>query len=133
MLEIRKALVALLEADAELMALAPGGVWFGTADEGTPFPYVLVDKSSGTHKFAFQGNPLDWDMWIVKGVGVVEDAEKIDKRCRKLLTDAELLPEGTAVKYLRPESDINYPEVVDGERYQHVGANYRITSEEEEA
>lgn len=133
--EIRSALADFLEADEQLMKLAKGGIWYevaGEKDNEVDPPYVIIGKPSGVPQFAFQGDSLDWDVWMIKGVGKVKIAEAIDKRIRELLTDAELEIVGRDLKYLRPQSDINYPEVMDGERYQHVGANYRLTSERSE-
>jgi hypothetical protein len=129
--EIRVALVDFLEEDAALKALATGGVWFDIGDDriNAAPPYVIISKPTGDPQFAFQGNEWNWDIWLVKGLGPVAVAEAMDKRCRELLTDADLMIPGRSVQMIRPISDINYPEVVDGERYQHVGAKYRITSE----
>lgn len=134
MTELRSALAELLEQDPKLKELATGGVWYEVADSRANVepPYVIVGKPAGPKEWAFQGNSWDWDVWIIKGVGPVKVAEEIDERCKELLTDAELEMPGRTLQYLRPFSDINYNEVADGERYQHVGANYRITSERSE-
>lgn len=131
MTELRTALLSLLEADELLQELATGGFWYEVAGEkiDTSPPYLVVGKPTGLPEWAFQGNSWDWDTWMVKGIGPVTVAEDIDKRCKELLTDAELEMPGTTLQYLRPMGDINYSEVVAGERYQHVGANYRVTSE----
>lgn len=135
MSELRSALLDLLETDKQLKELATGGFWYDVGDErtNTKPPYVIVGKPAGTPSWAFQGNSQDWEVWLIKGVGPVKIAEAIDERCKELLTDAELTMEGRDLQYLRPMGDVNYPEVVDGERYQHVGANYRITSERRES
>jgi hypothetical protein len=132
-MNLREAIVKKLEDNAELMEAAKE-VWFGLADKGeeTNTPYVIVAKYTGTPEHAFQGDPLDWDIWTVKGVGEVDTAERIAELIDTILSDAELIVEGRDVKYLRRYNDINYAEAVDGERYQHIGANYRITSEKEE-
>lgn len=135
MTELREALASILENDAKIKELAPSGVWYEIAGERGEVkpPYVIVSKTPGTPlEFAFQGNEWPWEVWVVKGVGPVKAAEDIDKRCRELLTDAELEIPGHTLQLIRPFSDINYQEPADGERYQHVGANYRIVNERSE-
>lgn len=133
--ELREMLVTFLEADAQLMEHATEGVWYEIADqkEDVKPPYCIVMQMPGTPlEFAFQGESQDWDVWVIKGVGQPKAAEAINKRCKELLTDAELEIEGVDVLYLRPFSVVNYSELADGERYQHVGAQYRIVNERSE-
>jgi hypothetical protein len=134
MTELRSAIAAILEEDVELKKLATGGVWFEVAGEkgNVEPPFIVIGVPSELMDFAFQGNSWDWDVWYVKGVGAVDVAEAINERCKELLTDAELEMPGRELQYIRPFSGINYPEPADGERYQHVGANYRVTSERNE-
>lgn len=134
MTELRSALAELIEADPKIKELATGGVWYEVADEATNVkpPYVIIGKMAGTPQWTLQGNSWDWDVWLIKGVGPPKIAEEIDARCKELLTDAELTMPDREIQYLRPMGDVNYAEPVDGERYQHVGANYRITSERSE-
>lgn len=40
-------LLALLSADSQLVAAAPGGVWRGLAPAGTTTPYVVVSRQGG--------------------------------------------------------------------------------------
>jgi hypothetical protein len=135
--ELRESLASFLEADPVIEELATGGVWYEVAgeraEEKADPPYVVFSKVPSTPlNFSFQGNSQDWEVWIVKGVGPVKVAEEIDKRCRELLTDAEFEVVGHSLEMIRPFSDINYPELADGERYQHVGAQYRIINERSE-
>lgn len=133
--ELRSAIADLLEADEDLMKLATSGVWYDIASERNEVkpPYVIIGQVPGTPlDFAFQGDSQDWDVWVVKGVGGIEVAERIDERCKELLTDAELEMEDRVVRYIRPFSSVKYPELADGEEYQHVGAQYRIINERSE-
>lgn len=133
--DLRDMVVTFLEADTELMEHATNGVWFEIADQRIEVdpPYCILAQVPGTPlEFAFQGDSQDWDVWVVKGVGGTKVAEAIDRRCKELLTDAELELGGTVVRYIRPFSVVNYSELADGERYQHVGAQYRIVNERSE-
>jgi hypothetical protein len=42
--EIDEGLVTLLNADAQLLALAPGGAWWELAPQGTEPPFVIVTQ-----------------------------------------------------------------------------------------
>lgn len=128
---VRVALKQLLVADADLLALATGGVFFKERKDGAKPPYVIFDKTSGVPTWAFDGPSMDRDVWLVKGVGARAIAEAIDKRLRQVLDHATLNIEGKAHQDIRRLSDIDFREIVDGERVDHVGAEFRISSEEE--
>lgn len=128
---VRIALKEILQGDAALKALATGGIYHKMPKEGAVRPYVIFHKASGVPTWAFDGPPMDRDVWLVKGVGVRAVAEDIDKRCKEVLNGADLDIEGKAHQDLRHISDFDYDEVVDGERVDHVGAEYRVGSEDE--
>lgn len=129
---VRKALAQILKEDATLKALAANGVFHRKADQGVVPPYVIFHKASGVPGWAFDGPPMDKDVWLVKGVAVDRDvAEDIDARCKALLNGATLNIEGKAHQDLRHISDVDFDEVLDGERVNHVGAEYKLDSEEE--
>lgn len=125
---MRAAIADLLENDAELQALAPGGVHWRSAPEGTTPPLVIFDRSTGSRTYTFDGPPLHNTSWTVKGVGFVSDAEDIDARCRQVLAGASL--PGVDLR-LAPmaDNDVSYQEDSSGELYDHIGTEYRVVSE----
>lgn len=128
---VRVALKEILQGDAQLKALATGGVFHLEPKAGAVRPYIIFHKASGVPSWAFDGPPMDRDVWLVKGVGPRDVVEDIDKRCKDLLNGADLDIEGKAHQDLRSISDVSFREVLDGERVDHVGAEYRVGSEYE--
>lgn len=129
--EVREALHKHLKADVALKALATGGIFHATAKSGTVPPYVIFHKASGVPTRTFDGPPMKRDVWVVKGVGSREAAEDIDARCKEILNGATLNIEGKAHLDLFEIGDIDFSEVENGERYNHVGAEYKLDSEDE--
>lgn len=125
---IRAAIVEILESDAQLTALATGGVHWRSAEEGAQPPLVIVDKYAGSRTYAFDDSPLHNTGWTVKGVGFSSDAEDIDKRCQTLLAGADLPGVSLRLAPMR-EDDVSYQEDSSGELYDHVGTNYRVVDE----
>ncbi len=128
---VRESLSKLLKEDAVLKTLATGGVHHKIAKSGSKVPYIIFHKAAGNPLWTFSGPPMDMDVWVVKGVGERADAEDIDKRCKDLLNGSTLAIEGKVHQDLRAISDVDYDEVVDGERINHVGAEYKLDSEDE--
>lgn len=128
---VRKALADKLKGDAALKAVATGGVFHRKAPSGTVPPYVIFHKAAGNPLWSFGGPAMDKDVWLVKGVGERDIAEDIDKRCKELLNGADLAIEDKVHQDLRAISDVDYDEIVDGERIDHVGAEYKLDSEDE--
>jgi len=129
---VRKALSEILKEDAQLKALATSGVFHRKVPSKTARPYVIFHKSSGVPTWAFDGPSMDKDVWLVKGVADDRDeAEDIDARCKALLNGATLNIEGKDHQDLRHINDVDYDEILDGERVNHVGAEYKLDSEEE--
>jgi hypothetical protein len=126
---VRVALAEILEEDKTLMGLVKG-VFFKERDKDVGFPIVIFHKSSGVPTWAFDGPPMDRDVWLVKGVGPRIQAEGIDKRVKEVLRNATLHIEGKAHQDIRQMSDVDFDEIVDGERVDHVGAEFRIYSED---
>lgn len=132
--DIREALMKILSEDATIQELAPAGVWFEKVDQDAPGgSAVIFSQVSGRSDFAFDGDPLQPQHWDVKGVGPTKIAGQIDDRCRELLTDADLSIPNRDTLLVLPGMDINYPELTNGEPYQHVGATYAITTERTES
>lgn len=128
---VRKALRDKLKEDPVLKELATGGVFHKKADPGVKPPYVIFHKASGNPTWTFGGPPMDREVWLVKGVGEREVAEDIDTRCKAILNRATLDLEGKAHLDLRHMADVDYDELDEGEIYNHVGAEYKLDSEEE--
>lgn len=131
--EVREALYELLKEDDTLKKVAVGGVHFQIAPAGTADPYIIFQKPSGVPMDAFAGPSLDKEVWLVKGVSTkTRLAEEINKRCLALLNGATLTITGKENQDLRRIADVNYGEQDKGEIYRHVGAEYKLDSEEEE-
>lgn len=137
---IRRAIYGRLAGDTTLNALlgAPAlgrskSIYYQIAPEGAAFPFVLFSKQSGTPTEAF-GDPsaLETDVWLVKGVdrenNGPDGAEAIQARIVTLLNDATLSISGSSLLYLRRQSDVEYPEVVDGHLHQHAGSLFRLVT-----
>lgn len=128
---IRVALMAMLKKDAGLKLIS-NGVFYRKAPQPKSTPYVIVSKITGTPEHTFDGPPMDDEIFLVKGVGSPNQAEAIDRACRKLLNrNTELVVNGKEFFSVFPILDVDYEDNTDGEEFQHVGAEYRIKSEEE--
>lgn len=137
---VRRALYGRLAGDTTLnglLAAPPPGraksIYHNQAPAEAQFPYVLFQKQSGVPTEAM-GDPsaMDTDVWLVKAVDhntTADPAEAVAARIIALLNDATLSISGMALLYLRRQSDVEYPEVADGEMYQHVGANFRLVTD----
>lgn len=136
---IRRALYGRLAGDTTLNALLatpPSGwsksIYYQQAPANAQFPYVVFNKQSGVPTEAF-GAPsaLENDVWLVKGIdqsASADTAESIQARIKTLLNDASLSISGATLLYLRRQSDVDYPEVSDGETYVHSGSLYRLVT-----
>jgi hypothetical protein len=128
---VRIALSEKLKGDATLESLAIGGIHHKIAPQGVKPPFLIFSKSSGIPTWAFDGPPMDREVWLVKGVGVRQVAEELDRRCKELLNGTTLDIDGKVHQDIRHIGDVDYDEIVEGERYNHVGAEYRISSEDD--
>ena len=130
---IRDALHAILKNDAKLQELS-NGVFHRKWDpeSGVGLPIIVFHKAAGTPLWAFDGPPMDKEVWVVKGVGSTRQAELIDERCKELLNGSTLTIEDRVHQDLRHISDVNYSEDVGEERVSHIGAEYKLDSEKEE-
>lgn len=130
---MRTAIVDLLEGDGTLMKLATGGVHFRMAPEGTKPPLVTFDQYvPDTATLAFAGPDLDGAQWLVTGIAVAAVAEDIDNRIRTLMRDAALPIGDGETLFCRRIGGVSYPELLDGDRYEHVGSIYRVLTERHE-
>lgn len=123
--------VAIREKLLENSILEEVGVYYGLAPSGTELPYVLFQEfGDGDPLWTFAGPPLITVPWMVKGVGTAEEAEALDKLCRDTLNRAELSIPGFRNQFCMYTKTMAYNETPDGERYEHRGAIYKITTEE---
>ncbi len=70
---IDRAIIGALQADAALLALMPGGVWFGIAAPGlTRFVLVGVDRAEDDGVYGHRG--IEHLRYVVQAVGLSRDA-----------------------------------------------------------
>ncbi len=132
----RRALYGKLAGDATLSGLlgpaADGytkAIYYEIAPPKAPFPYIVFMKSAGTPTYALKNKAMDSEMWLVKAVDHSESADAVDtiaSRLDALLTDGVLSIAGKTQLYLRRESDVDYPELDEGEIYRHAGSTFRL-------
>lgn len=133
---VRRALYGKMAGDSTLNALLatpPTGVsksiYHEQAPDGARFPFVLFSKSSGTPRYSLGALAMDNELWLIKGIdrsGSADTADGIASRLDALLTDGTISISAKTQLYLRRESDVEYGEVVDGVRYKHTGAFFRL-------
>lgn len=138
--ENRRALYGKLAGDTTLTTQlgtpAAGytqNIYHDQAPDGASFPLVTISKSSGVPTGAFRDpSAVETDVWLVKAIArnsTADPAEAISARIKVLLNDATLTISGAVCLFLRRESDVEYPEVVDGSLYHHVGSLYRLITD----
>lgn len=137
---VRRAVYGKLAGDTTLNSIlgAPAAgysksIYHQQAPAGAGFPYVLFQKQAGNPTEAF-GDPsaIDTDVWLVKAVdrnSTADPAESAAARIIALLNDAALSISGATLLYLRRQSDVEYPELIDGQMYQHVGSLFRLVTD----
>lgn len=133
---VRRALYGKMAGDSTLNALLgtpPTGysksIYYQQAPQGAQFPYVVFSKQAGTPRYGLGARAYDNDIWLIKAVDRNDTADPTDNiasRLDALLTDSTLSISGRTQLYLRRESDIDYPEEVDGVTYRHAGSNFRL-------
>jgi hypothetical protein len=134
---VRRALYGRLAGDTTLNNLlgtpASGyskAIYHNAAPAGASFPYLVFNKQSGVPTEAFTDpSAMDTDIWLVKAIDrdtSATDAEAANERIQTLLNDATLSISGGTLLYLRRQSDVEFEELTDGVRYQHVGSLYRL-------
>jgi hypothetical protein len=108
-------------------------IYYQQAPDEAQFPFVVFHKQSGipTETFA-DPSAIESDVWMVKGVDrntTADTSEAIQARLQTLLNDAPLTISGSVLLYLRRQSDVDYPETVDGVQYKHAGSLYRLVTD----
>ena len=107
-------------------------IYHQQAPSAAAFPYVIFQKQAGTPTEAF-GDPsaLDTEVWLIKAVDrstSADAAETISARIAALLNDQTLSISGTTWQYMRRQSDVDYPEEIDGVQYVHAGSLFRLVT-----
>lgn len=135
---IRRAIYGKLAGDTTLTAMLgtppppkAQSIWHNSAGANATYPLVTLNKQSGVPTEAFTDpSALEEDVWLVKAIDrdtSADDAEAVAARVQTLLNDAALSIAGGATHlYLRRQSDVEFEEVTDGVKFQHVGALYRL-------
>lgn len=137
---VRRALYGKLAGDSTLNTIlgapAPGyskAIYHQQAPASASYPFVVFQKQAGNPTEAFADpSALDTDVWLVKAIDrstSADSAEAAADRIITLLNDATLSISGHVLLYLRRESDVEYPEVLDGVFYQHVGSLFRLITD----
>lgn len=107
-------------------------IYHQQAPEGAAFPLVIFQKQSGVPTEAF-GDPsaMEDEIWLMKAIDrapSADVAESVSARIAVLLNDTTLSISGATLLYLRRQSDVDYPEVIDGVLYVHAGSLYRLVT-----
>jgi hypothetical protein len=134
---VRRAIYGRLAGDTTLNNLlgtpATGfskSIYHAQAPAGANFAFLIINKQSGVPTEAFN-NPsaFEDDIWLVRATDrntTADTAEAVAARVQALLNDATLTISGATHLYLRRQSDVEYLETVEGVRYAHCGALYRL-------
>jgi hypothetical protein len=137
---VRRAIYGKMSGDTtlnNLLATPPTGysksIYHQEAPDGAAYPFVIFNKQAGTPTEAFQKpSAFENDTWLIKGIDrspSADTAEAIAARLIALLNDGTLSISGGTLLYLRRQSDVEYPEVTDGEQFKHAGALFRLVYE----
>ena len=127
--QVDAALYAILSDNAELGEKVTG-VYNAVAPETAEYPFVIFNEQSGTDSYVFGDYSHRNLVYLVKCVAKSPSAKvagEVYDIIESILMDRQLTMDGYKNIYLRRESDVKYPEVVDGIQYWHVGALYSIT------
>ena len=130
MMAVDNALYALLDGDAELKRLAPGGVYRGTGDQDAPTPFVTYNQQSGDRRYTLGSGwrELTYQIKAVDQNDDSEPAQRVQERLEALLQGRLLVLDGHRTLLCSQVSDIEYEEP--GERpWQHVGGLWEIKAQ----
>lgn len=115
-----------------LLGTRTHGVYHRRAPQPAKPPVVIFDKRSGVTTWAFGRPAFFTETWMVRGVAfgrTADRAEAIAKQIDECLTDQPLVILGHTLLLLRKDSDVDFPEQVGKEIFQHVGGIYRVIYE----
>lgn len=129
---IEKALYAKLSAASALTSLLSGGsasIYSPAAPQGASAPYVVFSKQANTPHYTNTGVAYEDALYQVKGIVQSPSgaaAGTIASAIDTALNMQALSITGYTHLLCRRESDVDYPEHVEGQTWQHRGAMYRI-------
>jgi hypothetical protein len=129
---VRNAIDARLKGDATLVALCGSSqsIFHRHAPQTAKPPVVVYSKNTGDRRYFFKGVPLHYETWLIKGIAfgrTADRAEAIGERIEAIMTDLTI--SGHTCLDVRLESDVDLPEQVGKEIFQHVGGIYRVVWE----
>lgn len=131
--EIDAALIELLQADSELHALMPDGVYYAEAKQGAR-QFVIVNLIEGVDVATFgQGRSIEDCLYLVKAVamdtGSGSSIKAAAARIDVLLENSQLTVPGYTWMTVHRMQRIRATEVDDIDnsiRWQHRGGQYRV-------
>jgi hypothetical protein len=131
---VRSALYAALAADGALTALlsSPTAIHHRVVPQNGALPALVFSKVAGTPEWMFDSAHIQSDVWLIKGIAKGASstrAEDIAARVDAVLTDAVFPVVGRVLLSVYRELDVDYEELTSGERYHHVGSNFRVQTE----
>ena len=129
--EVDKAVIGVLTADAALMALMPGGVWWDLADAASHF--VIVSGMDHADEYAMPGRTLQESfLYLVKAVtkgASGSDVKAAALRIDQLLDNRTLYVPGyhpsNCLRRVKRERFTELDESTN-ERWQHRGGRYEV-------
>jgi predicted PhzF superfamily epimerase YddE/YHI9 len=131
--DIDNALIALLGADATLLALVPNGVYWAEAPPGST-RFVVVSMDDQHDEPMFRGRAFEDGMYLVKAVMLSSAGGNIKAaaaRIDALLDQQTLTVTGYSVTTMRRDSRVRQTEVDDVDksiRWLHRGGIYQVVS-----
>ena len=127
-------LSSILQNDSTLAALAPGGVWRGSADPGVSTPYIVVAWQSGIDALTVTGvRPLTHILYQCKAVGPARNSQAVADAAAQM--DALLggnqglrnqTVTGGYIGSCYRDGQIMKDDLVTGEKWFTVGGLYRL-------
>lgn len=111
------------------MDLVAQRVYHARAPADATFPFVLINKQTGTPTYTFGDHAWDDQTWLAKCVDrstSSNTAEDVQAAIDSALTDAPLAITGGTLLYLKRTSDVEYIETIDGVDYRHHGSLFRV-------
>lgn len=130
---IDNALIALLGADATLLALCPNGAYYDEAPPGST-RFVIVSLMDETDEPIFRGRAFEDGTYMVKAVmrsNASGDIKSAAARIDALLDQQPLTVTGYNVTVMRRTSRIRQTEVDEEDqtiRWQHRGGLYQVVA-----
>jgi len=130
---IDNALIALLGADATLLALVPNGVYYDEAPPGST-RFVIVSLADQRDEPMFRGTAYEDGLYLVKAVMLSTaggDIKAAAARIDVLLDQQPLTVSGYSVSIMRRESRVRMTEVDDVDnsiRWFHRGGRYQVVA-----